>query len=364
MTPSASAAVVPGHAPASAGSRARVVVLGAGAWGTAMACALAARHDVVLWARDAAQVAGMAATRANARYLPEVTLPVSIRVEANLREALGPALAASEGGLIVVATPTAGLRETLHAVMAQGQGLPTPLVWLCKGLERSSHLLAHQIVADELGEHALANAGPLSGPSFAEEVAKGLPTALTVAGGAALCERVTAIVHGGALRVYSTDDLIGVEVGGAVKNVLAIATGIAESLGLGLNARAALITRGLAEITRLGVALGARPETFMGLTGVGDLILTCTGDLSRNRKVGLLLGRGVALRDALVQLGHVAEGVWSAPAVLARAQALGVDMPLTHAVCAVLDGRSSPQDALRTLLARDPKREGIDVDRA
>jgi glycerol-3-phosphate dehydrogenase (NAD(P)+) len=248
--------------------------------------------------------------------------------------------------------------------MAQGQGLPTPLVWLCKGLERSSHLLAHQIVADELGEHALANAGPLSGPSFAEEVAKGLPTALTVAGGAALCERVTAIVHGGGLRVYSTDDVIGVEIGGAVKNVLAIATGIAESLGLGLNARAALITRGLAEITRLGVALGARPETFMGLTGVGDLILTCTGDLSRNRKVGLLLGRGVALRDALAQLGHVAEGVWSAPAVLARAQALGVDMPLTQAVCAVLDGALSPQDALRRLLARDPKREGIDVDRS
>jgi glycerol-3-phosphate dehydrogenase (NAD(P)+) len=356
MTTPAGAAVVPARAPTGS-PRALVVVLGAGAWGTAMACALATRHEVVLWARDAAQAAEMAATRSNARYLPGLTLPPSVTIHADLAAVLRPALAAPERALIVIATPTAGLRDTLHAIMAQGQGLPTPLVWLCKGLERSSHLLAHQIVADELGEHALANAGPLSGPSFAEEVAKGLPTALTVAGGATLCERVTAIVHGGALRVYSTDDLIGVEVGGAVKNVLAIATGIAESLGLGLNARAALITRGLAEITRLGVALGARPETFMGLTGVGDLILTCTGDLSRNRKVGLLLGRGVALRDALAQLGHVAEGVWSAPAVLARAQALGVDMPLTQAVCAVLDGTLSPQDALRRLLARDPKRE-------
>ncbi len=217
--------------------------------------------------------------------------------------------------------------------------------------------MAHQIVAAEWGEAALQASGPLSGPSFAEEVARGLPTALTVAGPAPFCAQVTRVVHGGALRVYSTDDVLGVEIGGAVKNVLAIATGIAESLGLGLNARAALMTRGLAEITRLGVALGARAETFMGLTGMGDLILTCTGDLSRNRKVGLLLGRGVGLSAALAQLGHVAEGVWSAPAVIARAQAVGVEMPLAQAVCDVLDGRSTPADALRRLLARDPKRE-------
>ncbi len=351
---------------AGAATRARVAVLGAGAWGTAMAMALAARHDVQLWARDPAQAAGMTAARSNARYLPGAGLPDTLTVTADFDAAVRPVLARTDAvasALIVIATPTAGLRTTLHALMALGQGLPVPLVWLCKGLERNTHLLAHQIVAAELGEHALRNAGPLAGPSFAEEVARGLPTALTVAGSAALCEQVTAIVHGGALRVYSTDDVIGVEIGGAVKNVLAIATGIAESLGLGLNARAALITRGLAEIARLGAALGARPETFMGLTGVGDLILTCTGDLSRNRKVGLLLGQGAALRDALAQLGHVAEGVWSAPAVVARAQSVGVEMPLAQAVCDVLDGTLSPQDALRRLLARDPKREGFAPER-
>jgi glycerol-3-phosphate dehydrogenase (NAD(P)+) len=360
------ASAAPGAGPA---SRARVVVLGAGAWGTAMALVLAARHDVLLWARDPAQAAAMAAARSNARYLPGIAFPAALAVTADFDAAVRPVLSAgahddpNANALIVIATPTAGLRATLHALMAVGQGLPVPLVWLCKGLERDTHLLAHQIVAAELGEHALRHAGPLSGPSFAEEVARGLPTALTVAGGAALCARVTAIVHGGAVRVYSTDDVIGVEIGGAVKNVLAIATGIAESLGLGLNARAALITRGLAEITRLGVALGARPETFMGLTGVGDLILTCTGELSRNRKVGLLLGQGVALRAALAQLGHVAEGVWSAPAVVARAQSVGVEMPLAQAVCDVLDGTLAPHDALRRLLARDPKREGFAPDR-
>ncbi len=366
----AAAATVPATAPAAVSepARAAVVVLGAGAWGTAIACALAPRHDVALWARDAAQGAAMASTadgtRSNARYLPGVALPPSLRIGTDLPDLLRPAFEAPPRSLIIVATPTAGLRATMSAIRAIGQGLPVPLVWLCKGLERSSHLLAHQVVAAELGEHALAQAGPLAGPSFAEEVAAGLPTALTVAGNAALCEQVTAIVHGGALRVYSTDDVIGVEIGGAVKNVLAIATGIADALGLGLNARAALITRSLAETTRLGVALGARPETFMGLTGVGDLILTCTGELSRNRKVGLLLGQGVALREALAQLGHVAEGVWSAPAVLARAQSLGVEMPLVQAVCAVLDGTLPPQQALRKLLARDPRREGIDPGRA
>jgi glycerol-3-phosphate dehydrogenase (NAD(P)+) len=324
-----------------------VAVLGAGAWGTAVACALAPRHAVRLWARDAAQAAAINAVRVNARYLPQRPLPAMLAVTADLAHAL------ERAELIVIGTPTGALRPVLREL--RGLAAPAPLVWLCKGFERDSGLLAHQVVAAELGE--LRAAGPLSGPSFADEVARGLPTALTVAGAPQFCALVTRVFHAGALRIYSTDDVVGVEVGGAVKNVLAIATGIADALGLGMNARAALITRGLAEITRLGVALGARAETFTGLTGMGDLILTCTGDLSRNRKVGLMLGQGRDLPDALAELGHVAEGVWSAAAVAARADELGVEMPLTHAVCAVLDGRLAPREALQRLLAREPKSE-------
>ncbi len=184
-----------------------------------------------------------------------------------------------------------------------------------------------------------------------------LPAALTVAGATEFCERVTEALHGGPLRIYSTDDVTGVEVGGAVKNVMAIATGVSDALELGLNARAALITRGLAEITRFGIALGARAETFTGLTGMGDLILTATGDLSRNRKVGLALGRGATADAAVAELGHVAEGVRSAHAVLGRARQLDVDMPITEAVCAVLDGALTPSEALHALLAREPKVE-------
>jgi glycerol-3-phosphate dehydrogenase (NAD(P)+) len=324
-----------------------VAVLGAGAWGTAIARALAPRHAVRLWARDAAQAGAINAARVNARYLPGHPLPASLTVTADLGHALDGA------ALIVIGTPTGALRAVVRDL--RGAGAAAPLAWLCKGFERDSGLLAHQVVAAELG--ALRAAGPLSGPSFADEVARGLPTALTVAGEPPFCALVTQVFHAGALRIYSTDDVIGVEVGGAVKNVLAIATGIADALGLGMNARAALITRGMAEITRLGVALGARAETFTGLTGMGDLILTCTGDLSRNRRIGLMLGEGRRLADALAELGHVAEGVWSAPAVAARAAALGVEMPITGAVCAVLDGRLTPRDALQRLLAREPKSE-------
>ena len=325
----------------------KVPVLGAGAWGTAVACALAPRHQVYLWARDPFQAAALGAQRENLRYLPGFTLPASIAVGAD------PGAALDGADLLVIATPTRALRSLLRDLAARR--CTAPLVWLCKGFERDSGLLAHQIVAAELG--ARTDAGPLSGPSFAEEVARGLPTALTVAGDSTFCALVTQVFHAGALRVYSTDDVIGVEVGGAVKNVLAIATGIADALGLGMNARAALITRGLAEITRLGVALGARAETFTGLTGVGDLILTCTGDLSRNRRIGLMLGQGRRLDDALAELGHVAEGVWSASAVAGRAATLGVQMPITEAVCAVLDGRLGPREALHRLLAREPRSE-------
>jgi glycerol-3-phosphate dehydrogenase (NAD(P)+) len=325
---------------------ATVTVLGAGAWGTAFAAALAPRHDVCLWARNQAQAKSIAAQRRNDRYLPGIDLP-PMQVIADL----DAALAHAAEGLLALAVPTAGLRDTVRQLRRTAG---TPFVWLCKGFEKDSSKLGHEIVREELGTRAC---GPLSGPSFAVEVARGLPTALTVAGDPRFCHFVTQIVHAGALRIYSSDDMVGVEVGGAVKNVLAIATGISDALELGNNARAALVTRGLAEIVRLGTALGARMETLMGLAGMGDLILTCTGDLSRNRQVGILLGKGMTLAEALRQIGHVAEGVWSAAAVAARARSLGVDMPLVAAVCAVLDGRLAPKAALAHLLARDPRRE-------
>lgn len=327
-----------------------LAVLGAGAWGTALACTLAPRHAVQLYARDAAQAAAMQSARSNARYLPGIVFPPSLALTADLVAAVEHA----DGGLLILATPTRALREMCERLRALHAG--APLVWLCKGLEESGRQLAHEVLA-EAWPAAAARSGPLSGPSFALEVAQGLPTALTVAGSAAFCDAITRALHGGALRIYSTGDVVGVEVGGTVKNVLAIATGISDALALGTNARAALITRGLAEMTRLGVALGAQPETFMGLTGVGDLILTATGELSRNRRVGLALGRGATLAQAVDALGHVAEGVRSAPAVLARARSLGVDMPLTAAVCAVLDARLTPPQALERLLARDPRPE-------
>jgi glycerol-3-phosphate dehydrogenase (NAD(P)+) len=328
-----------------------IAVLGAGAWGTAIAAVLSARHSVVLYARNPDQCARLARDRVNARYLPSLALSESLQFTDDLHVAVEHT--ASDSGLILVATPTAALRSIVRDVSEIAPD--APLVWLCKGFEQSTEQLPHQIVREEMGERA--DAGPLSGPSFAIEVACGLPTALTVAGAPDFCERVTEALHAGALRIYSTDDIVGVEVGGAVKNVMAIATGISDALELGLNARAALITRGLAEMTRFGIALGARAETFMGLTGIGDLILTATGDLSRNRKVGLALGRGATMEAAVADLGHVAEGVNSAHAVLARARQCHINMPITEAVCAVIDGALTPSEALHALLAREPKVE-------
>ena len=325
-----------------------VAVLGAGAWGTAIAAALSARHSVILYARNREQCAGLRRDRVNAKYLPTLALPETLHFTDDLRKAVR--YSACANGLTLIATPTDALRSVVRAVREIAPDVP--LAWLCKGFEQSSEQLPHQIVREELGDRV--DVGPLSGPSFAIEVACGLPTALTVAGAPEFCERVTEALHGGALRIYSTDDVAGVEVGGAVKNVMAIATGISDALELGLNARAALITRGLAEITRFGVALGARAETFTGLTGMGDLILTATGDLSRNRKVGLALGRGATMEAAIADLGHVAEGVRSAHAVLTRARQSDVDMPITEAVCAVLDGALTPSEALHALLAREP----------
>jgi glycerol-3-phosphate dehydrogenase (NAD(P)+) len=324
-----------------------IAILGAGAWGTALAIALSARHAVRLWARDPVQARALDESRCNARYLPEVALPAPVDVTGSLEHALEGA------GLALVVTPTAGLRETLTVLRGTRPGLP--VVWACKGFERSSAQLPHEIAAEELGE---VRCGALSGPSFAIEVAQGRPTALTLASRDAEFARATAHeLHQPMLRVYFSTDLTGVEIGGAVKNVMAIATGICDGLGLGLNARAALITRGLAEITRLGVALGGRPETFMGLAGAGDLILTCTGDLSRNRRVGLLLAQGHRIEDILLGLGHVAEGVFSAQEVQRIAEMKRIDMPITRAVCDVLYRGVRAKDAVQSLLARDPKEE-------
>ena len=326
-----------------------ISVLGAGAWGTALAIALAPRQSVLLWARDAAALSAMADARENRRYLPGLRFPETLQLSSDLPAAVTHA----RDGVLIVATSVAGLRPMLHAL----RSLPVAnVVWLCKGFEQGSALLPHQVAQQELGD--AVPVGGLSGPSFAQETARGLPCALTIGSRSAELRRaVVTAVHGANIRVYSTDDLIGVEVGGAVKNVLAIATGIADGLGLGMNARAALITRGLAEITRLGVALGGRSETFMGLTGMGDLILTCTGDLSRNRQVGLGLAAGKSLDTIVSELGHVAEGVRCVQAVQLLAQQRGIAMPIVDAVARVLFDGESPQRALQQLLARESRDE-------
>ncbi len=333
----------------------KITVLGAGAWGTAVALALAARHDVLLWGRDDAAMRATDAARENTAYLPGFALPPALRVSGDFDAALAHVTGASadEAPLLIAACPVAGLRPLLERL----KGYPIPhIVWLCKGFEYGTGLLPHQVVREVLG--AAMPGAALSGPSFAQEVARALPCALTVASESeALRERVVSTVHGGNIRVYSCDDLVGVEVGGAVKNILAIATGVADGLGLGLNARAALITRGLAEITRLGTALGGRSSTFMGLTGMGDLILTCTGDLSRNRRVGLALAQGKPLASIVAELGHVAEGVPCAKAVRELAARLGVDMPITNAVAGVLFDGDSAAAMVTRLLARDPRDE-------
>ena len=325
----------------------RIAVLGAGAWGTAVAIHLARRHQVTLWARDAALCKAMRAARENRRYLPGLPLPPELAITSELPEALAVELA-------LIAVPTGGLRELLGRIASCGwRG---GVVWLCKGFEPHTGKLPHQ-VCEEVRDPALPH-GALSGPSFAEEVARGLPTAVTVAAAdVAFASETARALHGGSLRVYCGDDLVGMEVAGALKNVMAIAAGICDGLALGHNARAALITRGLAEMMRLGTRMGGRAETFMGLAGLGDLILTCTGDLSRNRRVGLRLGAGEALSAILAGLGHVAEGVNTAREVDRLAAALGVDMPITRAVCRVLDDPAAGRAVVQELLQREPKFE-------
>lgn len=326
----------------------KIAVLGAGAWGTAIALILCARHQVTLWARDAALVDALRVDRRNRRYLPAFALPPALELTDDLSRALDGA------ELLLSAVATNGLRPVLRAVRSAGHA--PPLVWLCKGFESATALLPHQVCAEELPPQVLR--AVLSGPSFADEVARGLPAALTLASAETGFARDAArALHGTPLRIYPSADVVGVEAAGAVKNVMAIAAGISDGLELGLSARAALITRGLAEMTRLGVALGGRAETFMGLAGAGDLILTCTGDLSRNRRVGLALARGTALADVLAGLGHTAEGVLSARAVTGLAARLGIEMPITRAVCRVLDDPRDARAAVHELLAREQRAE-------
>jgi glycerol-3-phosphate dehydrogenase (NAD(P)+) len=328
----------------------KIIVFGAGAWGTALAVNACARHAVTLWSRDAGQAQALRTVRENRRYLSGVALPGALGIASGPPEDIA-ALAAGHD-LSIIATPMAGLRQVLSALGAHAG----PVAWLCKGFEAPQPggwgLLGHEVKA-AVGPSL--RAGVLSGPSFALEVAQGRPTALVAASDQApVRDALVAAFHGNNLRVYANDDMPGVEVGGAVKNVLAIATGLCDGLGLGLNARAALITRGLAEMTRLGLALGARAETFMGLSGLGDLVLTATGDLSRNRQVGLLLAQGRSLQQAVESLGHVAEGVYCARTVTQRAGHLGIEMPISRAVVALLDGTLQPREAVAQLMGRDP----------
>lgn len=327
-----------------------IAVLGSGSWGTALAVLLAHRGEsTVLWGRDSKQIADMRRTRCNERFLPNTLLPPNLHVTSELAEAL------EQARDILVVVPSVAFRTVLaRAVPWLRKGVR--IAWGTKGFEPGTGQLLHQVVSDLLGPHVPA--AVISGPTFAREVASGLPTAVTVAAtdrgfAVQLAERL----HSNRFRVYTSTDLIGVQVGGAVKNVLAIAAGIADGLGFGSNTRAALITRGLAEVTRLGVALGGQPGTFTGLAGLGDLVLTCTDDQSRNRRFGLAVGKGIAVKAAQRQIGQVVEGLEAASVVVALAHRHGVEIPICAEVDRVIRGVSEPRTAVDSLLSRDLKPE-------
>lgn len=327
----------------------RIAVLGAGAWGSALAISLSARHQISLWTKAPNHAIEMDKYRVNQNFLPGYALPQSLKITAVLNEALD----ATDLALIVV--PIVGLRETMRAIVACK--IKVPIIWGCKGFESNTSKLPHQVVEEEYPA-ILPCCGVLSGPSFAEEVAQGLPTALTLASkDSDFSSKIAAELHSSRLRIYTSQDVVGVEIGGAVKNVITIAAGISDGIGFGHNARAALVTRGLMEITRLGLRLGGSMKTFMGLAGVGDLILTSTGDLSRNRQVGLMLAEGKSLNDILNELGHVAEGVHTAQSVLQLGHQLNIEMPITQAVCSILHEGVSARNAVEVLLNREQKTE-------
>lgn len=338
----------------------RVAVLGAGSWGTALGALACSQADTLIWARRAELAAEISQKHSNARYLPGIALPPSLRATSDFETAVEHVCSARGDALIILGVPVAGMAETCRRL---AQSLSTRrhpalhVVWTCKGVHPETGQLPHEVAKAALGDIDGVSLGVLSGPSFALEVAQGLPVALTIASDDADTGRVVlAVLHGQRCRVYTSRDVTGVEVGGALKNVMAIACGISDGLGLGSNARAALVTRGLAEIQRLAIALGGEAETVQGLTGLGDLVLTATGPLSRNRQVGLAIGEGRSLDDILAG-GMTAEGVRCARAALALGQRLGVELPITAAVCRVLFEGLSPRSAVDTLLSRDSRPE-------
>lgn len=338
----------------------RVAVLGAGSWGTALATLACMQADTLIWARRPEAAHEIASQRRNARYLPGITLPAGLRATSEFNDAIAHVCASDSDALIILGVPVAGMADACARLAAALQGrshAPLHVVWTCKGMQPDTGLLPHEVASAALGGLPGVSLGVLSGPSFALEVARGLPVALTIASTQpATGNAVLVALHGQHCRIYTSDDVIGVEVGGALKNVMAIACGISDGLGLGANARAALITRGLAEIQRLAQALGGRAETVQGLTGLGDLVLTATGPLSRNRQVGLAIGEGRSLEDILAG-GMTAEGVRCARAALALGVRHGVELPITAAVCRVLFEGQAPRAAVATLLARDSRPE-------
>ncbi len=328
-----------------------ITVLGAGSWGTALAIRLATRQDTLLWGHEPDAMATLAATRENSVFLPGIKFPDRLSIEADL----ATAVRASRDLLIVV--PSHAFREVLQSI-AGLLDTGSRIAWATKGLEQGSGKFMGDVLEEELGTNYPA--AVVSGPTFALEVARGLPTALTVASNnPQFANELAARLHGDVMRAYTSDDMLGVQLGGTVKNVLAIASGITDGLQLGANSRAALITRGLAEIIRLGDAMGARRETLMGLAGVGDLILTCTDDLSRNRRLGLALGRGTRLEVAVEEIGQVVEGFNTAREVVQLARKYRVDMPISEQVYRVLHEGLPPRDAVHNLLSRHIRSESV-----
>ncbi len=330
----------------------RVAVLGAGSWGTALAILLGRNnHAVALWGRDPAAMAAMAASRRNARYLPDAEIPDGVRMTADLGEAL------ADAAVVVVVVPSRAFRGTLEQV-AKTRSAPVEVVWGTKGFDPESGGLLHQAAEAILPRHSRLSV--LSGPTFASEIAAALPAAVTIAStDNDFAARMAKVFHNPRFRVYSSDDIVGVQTAGAVKNVLAVAAGIADGLGFGANTRAALITRGLAEIVRLGVALGGRMETFMGLAGLGDLVLTCTDNQSRNRRFGLALAGGLGVHEALASVGQVVEGAETTRQAMGAGERLGVELPIVEQVYRVIYDNRSPLDAVSALLTRPPSQEGL-----
>jgi len=327
-----------------------VAVLGAGSWGTALA-SLLARHDypTVLWGRDAAQLAQIDASHENRRYLPGVPLPESLSATSDL------AAAVASAEWILVVTPSHAFPDTLRA-LAPLRRPGAGVAWATKGFEPGSGRFLHEVAAELLGPDVPL--AVVTGPSFAKEVAQGLPTAVTVhSDDDAFAQAVADALHGPAFRAYTGSDMLGAELGGAMKNVLAVATGIADGMALGLNARAGLITRGLNEMLRLNARLGGRAETLMGLAGLGDLVLTSTGDLSRNRRLGLALGRGQSLKEAVREIGQVVESVQTVDEVMRLAGRHGIELPISALVQRVLHEEITPAEGLKIILAREQKPE-------